>query len=277
MVETPSRPLHLFISHEEKEKQIAVALKKLIESIFGDQIDVFVSSDESSIPLGKQWFDVITAALGQADYVFVLCSETAVARPWINFELGGACLLNKTIIPLCIHGMKFDQLPQPYSNFQGLLASDYARLSTLFKEIAARISYPLPPCDLTFTDYHRAIHNLSAEEGEVTITAEGSGAYYVGDRLNFSGTATDGSEIAKLNIYNAADPYTLLEETKVAIQNDDTYAQEIDSSRYPPGQYYVLAETQKGIYTKFTFLLRSMKTEPTPTLSKLSEMRKRWQ
>ena len=277
MVETPSRPLHLFISHEEKEKQIAVALKKLVESIFGDRIDVFVSSDDSSIPLGKQWFDVITAALGEADYFFVLCSETAVTRPWINFELGGACLLNKTIIPLCIHGMQFDQLPQPYSNFQGLLASDYARLSTLFKEIAARISCPLPPVDMVSTDYHRAIHNISPGRGDVSVTIRGAGTYYVGEKVIFSGTATDGSEIVKLNIYNAADPYSLLEEGKAAVQKDQTYEQGVNTSRLQPGDWYVRAESQTGKYSTCGFRLLPMRDEPTPTLSKLSEMRKQWQ
>jgi hypothetical protein len=268
MVETSSRPLHLFISHEEKEAQIAVALQKLIKGIFKDQITVFVSSDDESIPSGKQWFDVLTTALGQADYVVVLCSDTAVTRPWINFELGGACLLNKNIIPLCIHDMQLSQLPQPYSNFQGFAASNYTRLSKLFRDMADRISYPLPPYDIESTEYHRVIHNLSSEEGFVSLAMEGSGTYIPGNKLNFSGTATDGSEIVKLKIYNAADPYSLLEETKVAIQNDQTYVQEIDSSRYPPGQYYVLAETQKGMYAKVTFLLRSMKPEPTPLYKK---------
>ncbi|MDD4255955.1 MAG: toll/interleukin-1 receptor domain-containing protein [Methanofollis sp.] len=268
MVETSSRSLHLFISHEEKEKKIAISLKRLIKHIFRDKIDVFVSSDDESIPSGKQWFDVLTTALRQADYVVILCSGTAVKRPWINFELGGACLLKKDIIPLCIHNMQFSQLPPPYSNFQGFVASDYIRLSKLFRDMADRISCPLPPFDMTSTEYHRVIHNLSSEEGFVSLAMEGSGTYIPGNKLNFSGTATDGSEIVKLKIYNAADPYSLLEELKVAIQNDQTYVQEIDSSRYPPGQYYVLAETQKGIYTKVTFLLRSMKPEPTPLYKK---------
>lgn len=277
MAESSPRPLHFFISHEEKEKQIAVALKKLIESIFGGRIDVFVSSDDSSIPLGKPWFDVITAALRQADYVFILCSETAVTRPWINFELGGACLLNKQIIPLCIHGVKFDKLPPPYSNFQGFVASDYARLSTFFKEIADRISCPLPPVDMVSTDYHRAIHNLSPGRGAVSVTIRGAGTYYVGEKVIFSGTATDGSEIVKLKIYNAADPYSLLEEGKAAVQKDQTYEQALSTSRLQPGEWYARAESQTGKDSTVTFLLLPMRDKPTPTLSKLSEMRKKWQ
>lgn len=264
MAETSSEPLHLFISHEEKEKEIAISLKRLIEHIFRDKIDVFVSSDDESIPLGKQWFNVITTALRQADYVFVLCSDTSVKRPWINFELGGACLLKKDIIPLCIHDMQLSQLNPPYSNFQGFVASDYTRLSKLFRDMADRISYPLPPFDIESTEYHRVIHNLSSEEGFVSLAMEGSGTYIPGNKLNFSGTATDESEIVKLKIYYAEDLYSPLEELKVAIQNDQTYAQEIDSSRYPPGQYYVLAETQTGMYAKVTFLLRDMKTNQHP-------------
>ncbi|MGI5998857.1 MAG: toll/interleukin-1 receptor domain-containing protein [Lutispora sp.] len=272
----PHETIHLFISHEEEAKEIAIALKKLIEHIFKDKIDVFVSSDDSSIRLGEQWFPVITEALRQSDYVFVLCSDTSVKRPWVNFELGGACLLNKNIIPFCIHGMQLSQLPRPYSNFQGLIASDYIRLAKLFKDIADRLAYPLPPFDINFTEYHKTIYNLSSGKGFVSIAIQGTGTYIPGNKLVFSGVGTDVGEILKLKIYNAANPYILLEEIKVAIQNDQTYAQEVDSSCYRPGQYYVRAETQTGEYATVTFWLCDMKTEPTSPLSKFSEMMKKW-
>ncbi len=45
----------VFISHITEEKEIAQALKSLVESTFLHMIEVFVSSDPTSIKLGRQW------------------------------------------------------------------------------------------------------------------------------------------------------------------------------------------------------------------------------
>jgi len=42
----------VFISHIKEEKELALQVKHFIEDAFLGIIDVFVSSDENSIPLG---------------------------------------------------------------------------------------------------------------------------------------------------------------------------------------------------------------------------------
>ena len=50
------KPL-VFISHITEEKEIAHALKQLVEKTFLNMIEVFVSSDPTSIRLGGKWLD----------------------------------------------------------------------------------------------------------------------------------------------------------------------------------------------------------------------------
>ena len=45
----------VFISHITEEKEVALALKKLVESAFIGMMEVFVSSDPRSITLGQEW------------------------------------------------------------------------------------------------------------------------------------------------------------------------------------------------------------------------------
>ena len=50
----------VFISHITEEAELALKLKELIESSFLEMIEVFVSSDETSISAGSRWLDNIT-------------------------------------------------------------------------------------------------------------------------------------------------------------------------------------------------------------------------
>jgi hypothetical protein len=49
-----SKPI-LFISHITEEKQVALALKSRLEKAFLGMVDIFASSDPSSIKLGQEW------------------------------------------------------------------------------------------------------------------------------------------------------------------------------------------------------------------------------
>lgn len=62
MAKAVQKPV-VFVSHISGEREIAGALKALLESSFVGMMDVFVSSDPKSIHLGQQWLDTISAAL----------------------------------------------------------------------------------------------------------------------------------------------------------------------------------------------------------------------
>lgn len=245
----------IFISHAEADKGIAVALKCLIRSLFHERVDTFVSSDEESIRLGEQWFEIITSALYQADSILILCSPESIQRPWVNFEFGGAYFLRKSVIPICIKEMRFDDLPSPYNRFQGFTGTDYPRLILLLGEIAQRIGFRIPTIDIENTDYHFVVRGLPSKLGGGHFTMSGGGVYNSGVPLHFSGTATDGSRVLTMKIMNAPSPYRSFREVNVAVQNDQTFEITIDTSEFSPGQYFVLAETRRGSTVKLTFLI----------------------
>jgi hypothetical protein len=86
--------LDVFISHIFEENELAELLQKNITRDFLSWVNVFVSSDKNSIPVGENWLNSTDIALRQASILIVLCSRHSIKRPWINFE-SGAAWMNK--------------------------------------------------------------------------------------------------------------------------------------------------------------------------------------
>ncbi len=135
---------NIFISHITEEKEVAIIIKKLIEEIFPEQIEIFVSSDGVSIVAGTKWLDEISKALNQADLLITLCSEMSIKRPWINFELGAGWIKKIPIIPICYLGMTKRQLPQPIAMLQSMDLIDADSLKYMFEGITKHLKLTLP-------------------------------------------------------------------------------------------------------------------------------------
>jgi hypothetical protein len=145
-----SKPL-VFISHISEEKELAIAFKDLIESSFLGMIDLFVSSDHSSVQLGQKWLDNITEALGSCVVEIVICSSKSVVRPWINFEAGAGWIRNIPVIPLCHSGMKPSSLPLPLNLLQAATATEVSSLKLILPVLGQAIGSKTPSVD--FTDF----------------------------------------------------------------------------------------------------------------------------
>ena len=141
----------VFISHINEEKALAIALKTLIEDAFLKIIDVFVSSDETSIGLGEDWFNTLIDRLKRCNIMVVLCSPTSVGRPWINFETGAGWVRDGVlIIPLCHSGMTLRTLPMPFNVKQTVLsANDENSIRRLLPLIATKLGSATPTADLS--------------------------------------------------------------------------------------------------------------------------------
>lgn len=117
----------IFISFIHEEKEIAEAVKTFLREKLETHSDVFLSSDMWSIYAGEDWLKKMKEELVPAKVVLLMLSPESVRRPWVNFEAGAAWLTDKVIIPVCIRGLRPEDLPKPYSNFQGLkLEDDYS-------------------------------------------------------------------------------------------------------------------------------------------------------
>jgi len=109
----------LFLSHISEERGVAIKLQAMLEQVFSGDVKVFTSSDVVSIRAGKNWLTSVQDALKQSSAVVVLCSHVAVQRSWVQFELGGAWMLERPIIPVCHSGLKPRDLPLPLSLLEG--------------------------------------------------------------------------------------------------------------------------------------------------------------
>jgi hypothetical protein len=142
------KPL-VFISHITEEKQIAQALKQVVESTFLNMIDVFVSSDPTSVRMGRKWLEDITQGLKTCAVEIILASPESVKRPWINFEAGCGWIRDIPVIPLCHSSMVPSKLPSPLSALQGATATVEDELKLVFPVLAESIGCRLPPVDFS--------------------------------------------------------------------------------------------------------------------------------
>jgi hypothetical protein len=110
----------LFVSFVHEDEKVASAVRDLLQTELDLREDVFLSSDKSQIYAGDLWLQKIKEGLSAAEIVVLMLSRRSVARPWVNFEAGGAWLADKTLIPVCYGNLSKDQLPHPYSAIQAL-------------------------------------------------------------------------------------------------------------------------------------------------------------
>ena len=143
-----SKPV-VFISHISEEKEIALALKELLNSSFLEMLDVFVSSDFESVNLGQKWLDDITTALKECRAEIIICSPVSVERQWINFEAGAGWIRDIPVIPLCHSGIEPNELPIPLKLLQAGKVTEEASLKEIFRVLVRIIGSSLPKVDIS--------------------------------------------------------------------------------------------------------------------------------
>jgi len=135
----------IFISHIHEEASLAMVFKEWIETTFLGQCEVFVSSDNDDIPAGSQWLVEVEKSLQSAVGLIVLCSNTSLSRPWINFETGCGWIKKVPVIPICHSGLKKANLPRPFSEFQALELDDTTFIEKLFASLSKHLGYAKTP------------------------------------------------------------------------------------------------------------------------------------
>jgi len=162
----------VFISHITEEKEIALALKQLVETTFLNMIDVFVSSDATDIKAGSRWLDEITNALKKCKVEIILASPMSVKRPWINWEGGAGWIRDIKVIPLCHSGMVPTSLPLPLNTLQAATATEQNELEIIFPVLAEAVGSSVPKAD--FSEFIQAVKNFEAESKQIKEQAEKS-------------------------------------------------------------------------------------------------------
>jgi len=131
--------MKIFISYIREEFQIALVLKKWIESAFGDRCEVSISSDPETVPTVAQLVERDDPALAELKALILICSPSSLQKPWLSFEAGCAWIKKISIIPVCHAGLSVSNLPTPLSMFFAfdMTQKDFPQkfFSTLGKEM----------------------------------------------------------------------------------------------------------------------------------------------
>jgi hypothetical protein len=132
--------MKVFLSHISEEAPLGSVLKQWIQTTFLGQIDVFLSNDSASLPIGTKWLDKIDRAMREADMLLILASSHALKRPWINFEAGLGWAREIDIIPLCHSGQRRSKLPPPLSEFQAVDLHSKTSLRDFFRRLGEKVN-----------------------------------------------------------------------------------------------------------------------------------------
>lgn len=137
----------VFVSHVHEDAAIAKSLSNCIKNAFLEAVDVFVSSDGSSIRGGDKWMEKIENSLRDSRIVLVIISRHSVGRKWVYFETGGTFFLGARVIPLLDGSVSVNELGPPLSQLQVCLLRDPIHLHHVFAMIAEAASMGTPRID----------------------------------------------------------------------------------------------------------------------------------
>lgn len=139
----------IFLSHIHEESDLARLIKHALEEEFSGFVEVFVSSDGTSIPAGSNFLKRIEDGLLGCIGAIYLISPTSVKRNWINFELGAVWIRNIMnlrdskseipTLPVCHSGMTPNELPAPLNNLNGINANQASQLEFAFRSLQSAV------------------------------------------------------------------------------------------------------------------------------------------
>lgn len=135
----------IFISHASTDKPVAHVIKQEMEIVFGDTVEVFVSSLSGSIEPGSDWLKQIQKKLDDATIVVVLITPISIHRPWIWFEIGASWMKmiekKRKIYPICAPEIELSSLPEPLSRLQAISLGKPENIRLFFRSVQEAIGF----------------------------------------------------------------------------------------------------------------------------------------
>lgn len=167
--------IDVFVSHLTVEAKFADLLREHLDRDFIGLLNLFISTDATSIPVGTNWFDRVLEAIGTARLQFVICSPDSVRLPWINYETGAARMRGIEIVPLCHSGISPDKLPVPLGMSEGVLLTEGEGLRKLYGRIAQLLHSNVPTVDFdAYAAEFRALEDEYASQRRQDSAASGT-------------------------------------------------------------------------------------------------------
>jgi hypothetical protein len=167
----------IFLSHIHEESALARLVKEALENEFSGFVDVFVSSDGTSIPAGANFLKRIEDSLVGCIGAIYLISPASVKRNWINFELGAVWVRNIMhlregkseipTLPVCHSGSTPGGLPAPLNNLNGIVANQASQLEFAFRSLQSAVGGK----GVLKTDFDSLAGQIIAFEHQYTLGA----------------------------------------------------------------------------------------------------------
>jgi hypothetical protein len=151
--------LSIFLSHSHHDQAIAGALASLVDQIFGDQVTVDYSSDQTAdggIPPGAEWLPWIVKHITAAKRTFVLLTPNSMQRPWVLWESGAAAGValgarkRSPVVPIAF-GIKDNDIPSPFSSKQVIHGDAAVGITRLLQDLNKALGKPLPDTPFSLT------------------------------------------------------------------------------------------------------------------------------
>ena len=146
-------PLQIFLSHSSLDREIAAALKTLVQDLFGKGVAVEYSSDQEAgggIPPGDKWLPWIIKKISAADKTYVLLTPNSMNKPWVLWESGAAAgvalAVDKPtpVVPITF-GITNDDMPSPLASTQTVKGdtSEPGGILRLLQDLNQHLGQPL--------------------------------------------------------------------------------------------------------------------------------------
>jgi hypothetical protein len=182
----------LFITHATSESPIALELKSLLSAVFGPLLEIFVSSDNSSIQPGEQWYERIASSIRGSTVLLALVSEESMSSQWLPWEAGVGTGAERIVIPVLIRGFAATKLKPPLSFLQSKDLTNIDHLQSVITRIAAATGLTPSQADLqSFIEEVSSIDSTLISRGvqvEPFLKRKSYGTPYLMFRIRNTGT-----------------------------------------------------------------------------------------
>jgi hypothetical protein len=124
--------IHVFLSYAAEDSgRAAELISQLAQQ---PNLQVFTSD---KISAGEKWQSKIKQALAKSDFFLVLLSPSSVQSKWVQFELGAAWGLNKSIIPIVTSHEVVNRIPLDLAELE-VVEMDQLKTPEAISEIIGR-------------------------------------------------------------------------------------------------------------------------------------------
>lgn len=132
----------IFLSHEAKFKEQAVALKGILEGTAKEPTKIYLSSDWESLAAGAPWFEPLIDAIKKSAAFITIIPQpgSSFQNLWINFEVGLAMGCGRQPKIFIFGGVNWSLLEYPLRGIQLIDTGDTNRWIKELTDIGFNIS-----------------------------------------------------------------------------------------------------------------------------------------